>query len=196
MPSFTPDSQLELLFDPEFIPTAVKEQLGSDLHIRPLAKTDLSRAHLSVLSVLTSAPDVSETQYAQTFAAMQSCPNTYFTLVIVSRATDTIVGAGTVFLEQKFTRNLGKVGHIEDIVVDKSMQGRKLGLRIINALTGISEALGTYKTILNCNDDNVAFYKKCGYEKKENEMVKYQILTTSPSITTDVSEKPLQTPRL
>jgi len=190
MPSFTPDSQLELLFSPDIIPTAVKEQLGSDLHMRPLAKTDLSRGHLSVLSVLTSAPDVSETQYLQAFAAMQSCSNTYFTLVIVSRATDTIVGAGTVFMEQKFTRNLGIVGHIEDIVVDKSMQGRKLGLRIINALTGISEAKGCYKTILNCSDDNIAFYKKCGYEKKENEMVKYQILPTNPS---DMS---VHTPRL
>lgn len=47
------------------------------------------------------------------------------------------------------------MGHIEDIAVDKSMQGRKLGLRIINALTAISEAIGCYKTILNCNDSNV-----------------------------------------
>ena len=121
--------------------------------MRPLAKTDLSRGHLSVLTVLTSAPEVSETQYAQAFEAMQSF-NNYFTLVIVSRATDKIVGAGTVFTEQKFIRNLGKVGHIEDIVVDKSMQGRKLGLRIINALTAISEAKGCYKSILNCSEDN------------------------------------------
>ena len=122
--------------------------------MRPLAKTDRSRGHLSVLSVLTSVPDVPETQYAQTFDAMKS-HNLYYTVVIVSRATDTIVGTGTVFMEQKFTRNLGKVGHIEDIVVDKSMQGHKLGMRIINALTGISEAMGCYKTILNCNDDNI-----------------------------------------
>lgn len=121
--------------------------------MRPLAKTDLSRGLLSVLSVLTLAPEVSETQYVQTFDAMKSF-NNYFTLVIVSRATDAIVGTGTVFIEQKFIRNLGKVGHIEDIVVDKSMQGRKLGLRIINALTEISEAKGCYKTILNCSEDN------------------------------------------
>ena len=121
--------------------------------MRPLAKTDLSRRFMSVLSVLTSAPEVSETQFAQTFDAMKSS-NKYFTLVIVSRPTDAIVGAGTVFIEQKFIRNLGTVGHIEDIVVDKSMQGHKLGLRIINALTGISEAKGCYKTILNCSEDN------------------------------------------
>lgn len=58
-------------------------------------------------------------------------------------------------MEQKFTRNLGRVGHIEDIAVDKSMQGRKLGLRIIQALTGISETTGCYKTILNCSDENI-----------------------------------------
>jgi len=192
MSSFTPDSELELLFSPEIIPATVKEQLGSELHMRPLAKTDRSRGLFSVLSILTSAPDVSEVEYAQTFDTLRSY-NTYFTLVIVSRATDTIVGAGTVFLEQKFIRKLGKVGHIEDIVVDKSMQGRKLGLRIINALTAISEAMGCYKTILNCNDDNVAFYQKCGYEKKEVEMVKYQILTTQPSTST---ENPSPAPRL
>ena len=31
--SFTPDSELELLFAPEIIPTVVQEQLGSDLHV-------------------------------------------------------------------------------------------------------------------------------------------------------------------
>lgn len=126
--------------------------------MRPLAKTDLSRGYLSVLSVLTSAPEVSEADYAQTFDAMRSS-NIYFSLVIVLRSTDAIVGAGTVFVEQKFIRHLGQVGHIEDIVVDKSMQGRKLGLRIINALTGISEAKGCYKTILNCSEDNAGKFR-------------------------------------
>ena len=187
--------------------------------MRPLARTDLSRGFISVLSVLTSAPEVSETRYTQTFDAMQSF-KTYFTLVIVSRTTDMIVGAGTVFIEQKFIRNLGTVGHIEDIVVAKSMQGHKLGLRIINALTAISEAKGCYKTILNCSEDNArkfslpvvflysllccllmifsAFYKKCGYEKKEIEMVKYQILTTPATsvTTTDTSADSTHIPRL
>src|SRR5437016_14152473 len=117
--------------------------------MRPLSKTDLSRSHLSVLRVLTSTPDVTEQQYAQAFDTMRSCPNTYHTLVVILRETDTIVGVGSVFLEQKFTRNLGRVGHIEDIAVDKSMQGRKLGLRIIQALTGISENARCDKTILD-----------------------------------------------
>lgn len=41
--------------------------------------------------------------------------------------------------------NLGKVGHIEDIAVAKDQQGKKLGLRIIQALDYISEKVGCYK---------------------------------------------------
>lgn len=123
--------------------------------MRPLAKSDHSRSHLSVLAVLTSTPDLTVEQYTQAFETLRSCPNTYYTVVIVSRTTDTIVGVGSIFMERKFTRNLGRVGHIEDIAVDKSMQGRKLGLRVIQALTGISEATGCYKTILNCSDENI-----------------------------------------
>jgi glucosamine-phosphate N-acetyltransferase len=123
--------------------------------IRPLASDDYHRGHLPVLRVLTSAPDMGLPAYQSAFAYQKSLPNTYFTLVILSKETDTIVGVGCVFIELKFMHNLGKVGHIEDIAVDKNQQGKKLGLRIIQALTEISEAQGVYKTILNCSDANI-----------------------------------------
>ena len=44
--------------------------------------------------------------------------------------------------------NLGLVGHIEDIVVNKDQQGKKLGLRIIEALDYIAERIGCYKVSL------------------------------------------------
>jgi GNAT superfamily N-acetyltransferase len=86
---------------------------------------------------------------------MRAAPKTYYSLVIVNKASDRIVGAGALFVERKFLRGLGSVGHIEDIAVDKQQQGKKLGLRIIQALTHISESSGAYKTILNCSDDNI-----------------------------------------
>jgi glucosamine-phosphate N-acetyltransferase len=158
------------------------------IQIRPLASTDYHRGHLSVLEVLTVVTDPGEAAWVAQFHAMRATPRTYHTLVIVDKATDRIVAVGTVFLERKFLRGLGTVGHIEDIAVDKKQQGKKLGLRIIDALTYISENSGSYKTILNCSEDNIressyyvtvvfgvdiytAFYKKCGYEKKESEMV-------------------------
>ncbi|KAF8656666.1 hypothetical protein AX16_002469 [Volvariella volvacea WC 439] len=176
---FTPDSELDLLFSPELISFQVKSELPPDLHIRPLASTDYHRGHLSVLSVLTAAPDVGEAAWVSQFNFLRSTSLTYYTLVIVDKPTDRIVAVGSVLLERKFTRGLGVVGHIEDIAVDANQQGKKLGLRIIQALTYISENSGSYKTILNCSDKNIPFYQKCGYEKKENEMAKYAPVESS-----------------
>ncbi|KZP10245.1 acyl-CoA N-acyltransferase [Athelia psychrophila] len=171
--AFTPESELDLQFHADLISPAVKAALHPDLHIRPLASTDYRRGHLDVLAVLTVVTDPGEAAWVAQFHAQRACPRTYYTLVIVDKASDRIVAVGAVFVERKFLRGLGSVGHIEDIAVDKAQQGKKLGLRVINALTYISEASGTYKTILNCSTDNIPFYKKCGFEVKENEMAKY-----------------------
>ncbi|KAK0475861.1 acyl-CoA N-acyltransferase [Armillaria novae-zelandiae] len=172
-PLFTDDDALELLFPTELICPDVKKQLPGDLHIRPLASTDYHRGHLDVLSILTVVTDPGEAAWVAQFHAMRAAPKTYYPIVIIDKASDRIVSVGCVFIERKFLRGLGSVGHIEDIAVDKNQQGKKLGLRIIQALTYISENSGCYKTILNCSDANIPFYQKCGYVKKENEMAKY-----------------------
>ncbi|KAG6894636.1 hypothetical protein C0993_011086 [Termitomyces sp. T159_Od127] len=168
---FTPDEALDLLFSPNLISLEVRNALHPDVHIRPLASSDYRRGHLQVLSVLTSAPDPGEDAWRAHFNFLRDSGRTYYTVVIVDKASDQIVGLGTVFLERKFQRGISCVGHIEDIAVDERQQGKKLGLRIIQALTYISENSGAYKTILNCSDKNIPFYEKCGYEKKENEMM-------------------------
>ena len=125
------------------------------MQVRPLASTDYRRGHLSILSVLTVVTDPGEEAWVAQFNAMRAAPRTYYGIVIVDKASDRIVAVGTVFIERKFLRGLGSVGHIEDIAVDKNQQGKKLGLRVIQALTTISENSGCYKTILNCSDSNI-----------------------------------------
>ena len=44
----------------------------------------------------------------------------YKIIVVEEKKTQRIVGAGSIIIEMKFLRSLGKVGHIEDIVVDQS----------------------------------------------------------------------------
>ena len=49
--------------------------------------------------------------------------------------------------------DLGRVGHIEDIAVAKDQQGKKLGLRMIQALDYLAEKAGCYKvpcSLLDC----------------------------------------------
>jgi glucosamine-phosphate N-acetyltransferase len=55
------------------------------------------------------------------------------------------VGTGALIVERKFIHELGLVGHIEDIAVAKDQQGKKLGLRIIQALDFVAEKVGCYK---------------------------------------------------
>ncbi|KAG6848678.1 hypothetical protein C0991_000415 [Blastosporella zonata] len=171
--AFTPDEALDLLFSPDLISHEVKHAMHPDLHIRPLASTDYQRGHLQVLSVLTSAPDCGEQAWCAHFEALRAVGQVYYTVVVIDKASDQIVGVGTVFLERKFQRGISCVGHIGDIAVDERQKGKKLGMRVIQALTYISENSGAYKTILYFSDKNIPFYQKCGYGKKENEMERY-----------------------
>ncbi|KAL1406056.1 Glucosamine-phosphate N-acetyltransferase-like protein [Vanrija albida] len=179
----------ELLFPASDIPASVKASLGPDLELRPLAVSDHARGHFELLTVLTAAPNIGQEAYIDRFTYMQSCPNTYYTVVIVHKETDQLVACGTVFVERKFTRSGGLVAHIEDIAVSKKMQGRKLGLLIIKTLEELGRQAGCYKVILDCSKDNIPFYEKCGFKHKEYEMVMY--LDNAPKLV-----EPTPAPRL
>lgn len=103
---------------------------------------------------------------------MNSVPSTYFVLVILD-PSQTIVGTGAVIVERKFIHNMGLVGHIEDIAVAKNQQGKKLGLRIIQALDAVAQGVGCYKSILDCSEANEGFYVKCGFKRAGLEMAHY-----------------------
>lgn len=95
------------------------------------------------------------------------------------------MGTATLLLERKFLRHCGKVGHIEDVVVDERCRGARLGLRLITALTEAAQAAGCYKVVLDCSEDNVAFYEKCGLRRKDVQMANYFDM---PAKTVDASE--------
>lgn len=80
---------------------------------------------------------------------------------------------GSSLTETRSIHHLGVVGHIEDIAVAKDQQGKKLGLRIIQALDYVAENVGCYKTILDCSEANEGFYVKCGFKRAGLEMAHY-----------------------
>jgi GNAT superfamily N-acetyltransferase len=103
---------------------------------------------------------------------MASRNDTYYILVVCDSSNE-VVGTGGVIVERKFIHNLGLVGHIEDIAVAKNQQGKKLGLRIIQALDYVAEKVGCYKSILDCSEANEGFYVKCGFRRAGLEMAHY-----------------------
>lgn len=101
-----------------------------------------------------------------------SRPDIYYIRVITDES-GRVVAAGTLLVERKFIRGCGSVGHIEDIVVDKSQRGKSLGKAIVVHLAGIAQDLRCYKVILDCDKENVVFYEKCGFKDKGSFMAKY-----------------------
>ncbi|KAK7847480.1 glucosamine 6-phosphate n-acetyltransferase [Quercus suber] len=95
--------------------------------------------------------------------------------VVEDESPGKIIATGSIFMEKKFLRNCGKVGHIEDVVVDSNARGLKLGKKIIAFLTEHARLMGCYKVILDCSLENKAFYEKCGFKQKDIQMIKYFI---------------------
>lgn len=143
--SATPDSSLVLAFDPTLIPQALQAAAPAGLHLRPLASSDYDRGHLQLLATLTSSPDIGSEAWQTRFQEILALKGTYYPVVYVDSQTDQLVAAGTLFIERKFLRNGGLVGHIEDIAVSPAAQGKGLGKKLIEVLSALSELIGTYK---------------------------------------------------
>lgn len=63
-------------------------------------------------------------------------------------------------------QNFTTIAHVEEVSISSSHQKQGLGLLLIKALNALAmESLGVDKLILNCSEDNVGFYEKCGYER-------------------------------
>ncbi|KAF6250858.1 hypothetical protein COO60DRAFT_1464780 [Scenedesmus sp. NREL 46B-D3] len=82
-----------------------------------------------------------------------------------------LLGTASLIIERKFIHSCGKVGHIEDVVVDAAARGHKVGQRLIDELVCVAKQRGCYKVILDCAEHNIPLYEKCGLSRKEVQMV-------------------------
>ncbi|KAL6242713.1 Glucosamine-phosphate N-acetyltransferase-like protein [Rhinocladiella similis] len=167
------------LFSPSLISPVVSSLLPQGYTLRPLRRSDYYGGFLDTLRVLTAVGEPTLSEFNARYDFMYSRNDTYYVLVICD-GSGTIVGTGAVIVERKFIHNMGLVGHIEDIAVAKNQQGKKLGLRIIQALDYVAENVGCYKCILDCSEANEGFYVKCGFKRAGLEMAHYY--ETAPKI--------------
>ena len=59
--------------------------------------------------------------------------------------------------------------------ISAEFRGKGYGKMMIEYLIDKAKENQVYKIILNCSDDNIKFYEKCGFELKSNQMAKYFI---------------------
>lgn len=153
-PSASSDDH-EHLFSLDFISPEVQSLLPENYTIRPLRRSDYSSGYLDVLRVLTSVGEFSVEQWNERYDWMKERNGEYF-LVVICDGSGKVVGTGSLIVERKFIRSLGMVGHIEDIAIEKGQQGKKLGLRMIQALDYVAGKVGCYKVcccsvVLGCS---------------------------------------------
>uniref|UniRef100_A0A2P2IUC8 Glucosamine 6-phosphate N-acetyltransferase n=1 Tax=Rhizophora mucronata TaxID=61149 RepID=A0A2P2IUC8_RHIMU len=146
---------------------------GKKFEVRKLEISDKSKGFIELLQQLTVCDSVSDKEFEERFHEISCYGNDHIVYVIEDDSSGKIVATGSVFVEKKFIRNCGKVGHIEDVVVDSSARGLQLGKKIVEFLVGHARSMGCYKVILDCSIENRVFYEKCGFRQKEIQMVRY-----------------------
>ena len=137
----------------------------SDITIRKLQKDDLWNGFLLTLDSLRQASSIDNKTAEKIFDKINSNPDH---IVAVAVIEGKIVGSTTLLIETKFIHNGGKVGHIEDVVVDKEHQRKGIGEKIVVYLLRYAKDQGCYKTILDCVDDVKPFYEKLGFKHNAN----------------------------
>lgn len=145
-----------------------------DCVIRPLELNDYYNGFLELLDQLTPTSKCNFDEFSCQFDKMTQLNPLAWVYVMIHRS-GTVVATAKLFLELKYHNNFAVMGHIEDVVVHPMYRGSGYGKKIMDFVR--NEAVVThncYKVVLDCSDANVAFYEKCGFKRKGNEMVVYK----------------------
>ena len=135
--------------------------------IRSIDVRDFHKQYIELLNQL-SKTDFTYDQFKE-FLNLKS-DNLYIKVIEINNK---IIATGTLIVENKLIHDISKAGHIEDIIIDKEYRGKGYGMMIIKHLIELSKEVGCYKVILNCKDELVGFYDKCGLWRKGSQMIKY-----------------------
>jgi glucosamine-phosphate N-acetyltransferase len=134
------------------------------MNIREACYDDFHKGHLELLSQLSITNlNITHEEYIAQSDLMED--------IIVIEEDNRIVGSATMWVEYKLTHSLGRVCHIEDVIVDVNKRGRGYGKALIEYIVGLAGELKCYKVILNCDPDKCEFYSKMGFVGKDVGMI-------------------------
>ena len=139
----------------------------TNIRIREIIETDIENGFLETLDRLRKASDLDKEIGKNILRKIISNPDY---IIKVVEENGKIIGSATLFIEQKFIHNGGKVGHIEDVVVSKEYEGRGIGIKLVTSLLEKAKTMNCYKTILDCNDELIPFYERIGFKQEANQM--------------------------
>jgi len=139
----------------------------NDIEIRELKEKDLFNGFLESLDSLRKTSNLSPKKAKEIFKKIKSDKNYKIYVAVINSK---VIGTATIFIEQKFIHDGGRVGHIEDVAIRKEYHEKGIGHKIVKALLKYAKKKGCYKTILDCTDDLIPFYEKIGFKRHSNSM--------------------------
>lgn len=140
--------------------------------LRKIEPGDYNKNYLHLLKQLTTIEPDKITK--ETFEAFINKLNENHQIYVIEQIEQhIIVGTITIYFEHKLIHTMGIVCHIEDVVVDTNFRGLKLSKILIDKAIQLSKQYECYKVILNCNDNNVIIYEKCGFINNGNLLSMY-----------------------
>tara|TARA_A100001015_G_scaffold319641_1_gene443176 strand:- start:1316 stop:1759 length:444 start_codon:yes stop_codon:yes gene_type:complete len=128
-----------------------------DIVIRKLKQDDLT----GVIELLKSNFNGSFTKN-QISSAWLKYVNQDFNHSVVAICESKIVGHGSIVISKRLRG--GNLGVIEDIIVHSNYRKKNVGKSIVNFLFDVAKDNGCYKVVLQCEEKNFNFYKKCNFE--------------------------------
>ena len=90
---------------------------------------------------------------------------------IVGIIDNKIIAYGSIIIENKIRGEVA--GHIEDIVVDREVRGKMIGVKLINELIEIGKKNNCYRISLFCKENLINFYSMSGFEVNSISMKRY-----------------------
>jgi glucosamine-phosphate N-acetyltransferase len=146
--------------------------LTENIIFRKIEKSDFDKNYVQLLQHLTivNPEEINATQF-NTF--IENLGDNHAIYVLEDIVNNIIIGTITLLMESKIIHNMGKVAHIEDVVVDPNYRGANLGKTLVKNVLDIAHESNCYKIILDCGEHNEEFYKKCEFQRKGLQMARY-----------------------
>lgn len=126
------------------------------MHIRQIEIDDYNKGFLDVINTFTRHPNTITYEQFKEHLVKTIAQNA---IILVAHTQDGhIVGTIKILIEYKLHNNLGKMAHIEDVVVHKDYRKQHIGTQLVEE--ALKYTKDCYKVVLSCKPELVAFYQR------------------------------------